>query len=80
MRHMYFTIAFSLAALIGAAAPALACPNCKESASSAMEDNDDPLAEARAYNRSIYLMLGVPYAIVAFGGFYIYRHMRHQPN
>ena len=63
--------------------PAWACPNCKETAELAIESAaevgfDDPLAEARAYNRSIYVMLAVPYTIVTFGGFYCYRHLRGQ--
>jgi hypothetical protein len=75
-----FASALTLAAALGAT-PAWACPNCKESAElaieSAAEDNgDDPLAEARAYNRSIYLMLAVPYTIVGFAGIYCYRHLR----
>ena len=41
-------------------------------------ESDDPLQEARAYNRSIYLMLAVPYTLVGFGAFYCYRHLRHQ--
>ena len=74
------TTALTLAALLGAAAPAWACPNCKEAAASAIDSEDDPLQEARAYNRSIFFMLSVPYAIVAFGGFYLYRHCRARPN
>jgi hypothetical protein len=43
--------------------------------SSGSED-DDPLREARAYNHSIYLMLGVPYLLVATFGVVIYRGIR----
>jgi hypothetical protein len=77
MKHLAF--ALTLAAF-AAARPAWACPSCKETAEAAIDssadENDDPLAEARAYNRSIYFMLAVPYAIVGFGGFYCYRHLR----
>ena len=70
------TYALTLAAALGAAAPAWACPNCKETNSSALEDGDDPLREAKAYNRSIYLMLAVPYTIAGVFGVYCYRHLR----
>lgn len=63
-----------LTAILFAAAPAKACPNCKEAASAAIEEGDDPLREARAYNQSIYFMLSVPYAILGFAGLYWYRH------
>ncbi len=83
MRHLkHLTAALTIAAALGLTGPASACPLCKESAESAVdasgEENgfDDPLAEARAYNRSIYLMIGVPYTIIAAGGFYCYRHLR----
>ena len=35
-----------------------------------------PSREALAYNRSIYLMLAVPYTLAGIGGFYCYRHLR----
>jgi hypothetical protein len=68
--------ALTLAAAFGVAAPAWACPNCKESNSAALEDGEDPLREAKAYNRSIYFMLAVPYTIVGVFGVYCYRHLR----
>jgi hypothetical protein len=69
------------AAACGYATPARACPLCKEAAESAIDsssdqDFDDPAAEARAYNRSIYMMIGIPYAFFAVGGFYCYRHLK----
>ena len=74
----HFLVAMTLAAAL--ASPAWACPLCKEAAESAVESageqDDDPLAEAKAYNRSIYLMIGIPYTIFAVGGFYCYRHLR----
>ena len=70
----------TLVAALGAAAPARACPLCKESASTGIDDGDDPLREARAYNRSIYLMLAVPYTIVGLAGFYCYRHLGRRPG
>jgi hypothetical protein len=81
MRHLTRMLAaLTLAAAL--AGPAWACPLCKEAAESAVDSSgeqsfdDDPLAEARAYNRSIYFMIGVPYTIFAVGGIYCYRHLR----
>ena len=75
MRTLYrLTLAAALALVV--VAPALACPNCKEAASSALEDGDDPYREARSYNQSIYFMLAVPYTIAGLAGFYCYRHLR----
>jgi hypothetical protein len=54
---------------------ASACPLCKEaiSISSAEEEvNNLP----RAYNNSIYLMIGVPYLALGIAGFAIYRGVR----
>jgi hypothetical protein len=72
--------ALLVTAACGYASPARACPLCKEAAEAAVDSSgqsdDDPLAEARAYNRSIYLMIGVPYTLFAVGGFYCYRHLK----
>jgi hypothetical protein len=46
-------------------------------ASSGPED-DDPLREAKAYNASIYLMLGMPYALLGGLGLLFYRSARGQ--
>jgi hypothetical protein len=76
------TAALTIAAALGMHSPARACPLCKEAAESAVdasgEENgfDDPMAEAKAYNRSIYMMIGVPYTLFAVGGVYCYRHLR----
>ena len=83
MRYMKTVLAAAtLAAFLGFASPVSACPLCKDAAESALDSsaeqnfNDDPLSEARAYNRSIYMMIGVPYTIFAVGGVYCYRHLR----
>lgn len=68
--------ALVLTAALSSATPAVACPNCKEAASSAIDEGDDPLREAKAYNYSIYFMLTVLYSIVGSGALYWYRHAR----
>jgi hypothetical protein len=69
-----------MAAIHGVSAPALACPNCREANAAAVSDGDDPYAEARAWNRSIYFMLAVPYTLIGIGGFYCWKHLRHGPT
>lgn len=44
-------------------------------AASGAED-DDPQREARAYNNSIYLMVSMPYLLLATVGFLIYRGVK----
>jgi hypothetical protein len=39
-------------------------------------EDEDPLQEARAYNRSIYLMVSMPYLLLGAIGFGVYRGMR----
>ena len=44
-------------------------------------EGDDPLQEARAYNNSIYLMVGMPYLLLGTVGFLIYRgHKKNSGN
>ncbi len=82
MRYMKTLIAaMTLATALGLSGPATACPLCQSAAESAIDSSgeqqfDDPAAEARAYNHSIYLLIGVPYTIFAVGGFYCYRHLK----
>ena len=45
-------------------------------APSGTEEEDDPLREARAYNRSIYLFVGMPYLLLGSVGFLIYRKVK----
>jgi hypothetical protein len=45
--------------------------------SSGSEEYDtDPAGEARAYNNSIYLMVGTPYLLLGAFGFYVYRGLK----
>lgn len=58
--------------------PVSACPLCKEAISSpgdgeAVEEINNLPA---AYNRSIYLMIGVPYLLLSGVGFLVYRGCR----
>ena len=73
---MRWLATISVAAFLGLAPLAMACPNCKDAVAAGEVGDDDPLREARAYNYSIYFMLAVPYSILATGGFVAYRKYR----
>ncbi len=60
---------------------ARACPMCKEAINTTndMEEvYDDPFTEARAYNTSIYMMVGMPYLLLGTVGYLIYRHRKQR--
>jgi hypothetical protein len=75
---MRWLSAFVLAAVLAAPAVAPACPNCKEAITAAGDEagDDDPLREARAYNRSVYFMIAVPYSLLGGFGLVSYRLYR----
>ena len=41
-------------------------------------DDDDPLAESKAYGNSIYLMVGMPYLLLGGVGFLVYRGYKNK--
>ena len=45
-------------------------------AASSGQEGDDPLAEAKAYNWSIYLMLVMPYGLFGGFGWFVYRGLK----
>ena len=47
---------------------------------SGAEDDDDPVRQARAYNHSIYLMVGMPYLLLGVVGYLVYRGRKQQPG
>ena len=70
-------IALTLVLALGAAiAPeaALACPNCKD----AVADTDTGLTGvARGYGISILFMISLPFSLLGFLGFILWRASRH---
>jgi hypothetical protein len=64
-----------LLAFLLAPSTSQACPYCTEVLAAAVDD-DDPMREARAYNRSVLFMLAVPYVLTATIGLLIYREVR----
>ena len=40
--------------------------------------DDDPFREDRAFNYSIYLMVGMPYLLLGAVGFFVYRGLRRR--
>ncbi len=70
---------FVIVALLAWPRAMYACPLRADAiASSGPEENDDPLREARGYNRSIYLMVGMPYLLLGAVGFWIYRGLKQR--
>ncbi len=70
-------LAFGLIAVcifLASARPASACPACQDAIINSSDD--DPMREARAYNQSIYLMVGMPYATLGIVSLLIYRGYR----
>jgi hypothetical protein len=68
---------FVLFTVLALAQPALACPACQDAViNGSGKDDDDPMREARAYNQSIYLMVGVPYGTLGMLSFLVYRGYR----
>jgi hypothetical protein len=75
--HPLTLVGLVLCAVLVTARPASACPACQEAVVNASgKDDDDPLREARAYNRSIYLMVAVPYGTLGMLGLLVYRGYR----
>jgi hypothetical protein len=54
---------------------ATACPLCKE-AIAASDDDGEVNNLPTAMNQSIYLMVSVPYLLLGFAGFFIWRGVR----
>ncbi|MEI7687760.1 MAG: hypothetical protein WCL32_22370 [Planctomycetota bacterium] len=69
------SIATIVAWLASAPVAVMACPLCKD-AIAATDAEDEVNNLPAAYNRSIYMMIGVPYASLGFVGFLIYRGLK----
>jgi len=73
MKWLWLVLALVLVAGLAAPKAAQACPSWKDAIASSGAEDADPLQEATAYNRSIYLMLGMPYLLLTGIGFMVYR-------
>jgi hypothetical protein len=77
---MRLFLALVMAAVL--AGPAAACPLCKEAVqspgdnTSLSEEEQQAVKEARAWNNSIYLFVGMPYLLVGGVGFMVYRSFK----
>jgi hypothetical protein len=67
-----------LALLVIMAQPVLACPSCAEApqASSGSEEEEQNINNPEAYNHSIYILVGVPYFVLAVLGILVYRGVK----
>jgi hypothetical protein len=60
-----------------------ACPLCKDGipeADDGTESNHDPDRLSRAYNISIYVLLGLPYVLGGSVGIWLYRGYKRKKN
>jgi hypothetical protein len=56
-----------------------ACPSCADAVPlSNGGEEDEEMLVARAYNQSIYLMVGMPYLLLGGIGFLVYRGLRRR--
>jgi len=72
-------LALLFAVLLVLLAPCLAraCPSCSEAVpASSGSGEEDQEKLGRAYNQSIYLMVGMPYCLLGAVGFMVYRRLR----
>jgi hypothetical protein len=77
MRYMLIVALLTLAILLALSSRLCACPSCRDAVPSTSDaEEDEQLREARAYNYSIYLMVGMPYLLLGVVGFGIYRGLR----
>jgi hypothetical protein len=79
MRKLLFSLFVLSAGWLALPGAARACPLCQEAVpSTSGAEEEDQARLARAYNRSIYLMLGMPYFLVGVVGFLVYRSLRER--
>lgn len=71
----YLAICAALAFVLALPGAGSACPLCKEAISSSDggEEGEEINHLPAAYNRSIYLMVSVPYILLGSVGFLVYR-------
>jgi len=56
-----------------------ACPNCRDATQNSPEASQiEQYNEAKAFNKSIYLMAGMPFAIVAGFGIFLRNLLKNQ--
>jgi len=62
-----------------AATPVIACPNCRDAVTNESDaEDEDQVRLARAYNHSIYLMVGVPYFLAGGLAIMVARKLRQR--
>jgi hypothetical protein len=79
MRGIFSVVALLLlGVLLALPRPAYACPMCAEGVPNDSPEEVDPARLSRAYNNSIYLMVGMPYLLLGVVGFMVYRGLRQR--
>lgn len=83
MKTWALSLLMALALFVASPSRAPACPNCNDvmsSNSNALLEDDDPMREARAYNRSILFMVTTPYVLLGGLGLLMWRSYRSRPT
>ncbi len=76
MKYIY---TFTFLIVFTAINQANACPNCRDATKGSPEASQaDQYNEARAFNRSIYLMAGMPFALIGGIGLYLRSLLKKQ--
>ncbi len=83
-RFIILAALLTVLGVLAAARPAAACPMCKEAVPASGDVNDptltpedqDAFRQAKAYNNSIYLFVGMPYLLLGGVGFLVYRNFK----
>lgn len=77
MARWFFALLLAFSIFAALPRTASACPLCKEAIGTGTgQEGEDLTALPRAYNRSIYMMIGVPYLSLMLVGFMIYRGVK----
>lgn len=77
MRRLRIVLLFAVLVLTAAPRVSLGCPMCQDAIPNSSDTEDiDQARLSRAYNNSIYLMVGMPYLLVGAVGFLVYRQVR----
>ena len=73
MRRSIAIAVVTLAVVFGGSGVVRACPNCKEALA---EQTGDAAKLKDGYYYSILFMMGMPFALLGTGGFFVYRAVK----
>jgi len=81
MKLLKITLAILFVFLFLECNSASACPNCRDATKATPgASTESQFREAQAFNRSIYVMAGMPFVLLGGFGLAIYRMTKSNPN